>query len=166
MEELAQRLSRERILLELLLFKLVSLRLLLVAGEARFLGWASEEVERATEKVRKAELARAITVNELSGTLRVAEADLTLTALAANADEPWKSIFSDQYRAFSRLGAEVQTELVATRRLATAGSAAITSMLDRLTGPPPEPQFAGASTYGPQARWEPSTSSPRWVQDL
>jgi hypothetical protein len=166
MEELAQRLSRERILLELLLFKLVSLRLLLASGEARFLSWASEEVERATEKVRKAELARAIAVNELAATTGVAESDLTLTALAANADEPWKSIFADQYQSFSRLAAEVQAELLSTRRLATAGSHAVTSMLDRLAGPAPEPQYAGASTYGRQAQWEPSTAAPRWVQDL
>src|SRR6185437_3976576 len=53
-EELARLLSRERLLLELLLFKLVTLRQLLASGEVRFLAWASDEMERAIDKVRKA----------------------------------------------------------------------------------------------------------------
>jgi len=41
-EELARLLSRERLLLELLLFKLVTLRQMLASGEVRFLAWASD----------------------------------------------------------------------------------------------------------------------------
>src|SRR3954452_3036011 len=77
-EELARLLSRERLLLELLLFKLVTLRQLLASGEVRFLSWASDEIERAIEKVRKAELARALAVSELAAATGRSEADFTL----------------------------------------------------------------------------------------
>lgn len=52
MEKLATLLGRERLLLELLTFKLVELRQLLAAGETRFLDWAAEEVDRALTGMR------------------------------------------------------------------------------------------------------------------
>ena len=53
MENLATLLQRERLLLELLVFKIKELRHLLLEGDARFLGWASEEVERAVEAFKE-----------------------------------------------------------------------------------------------------------------
>jgi hypothetical protein len=165
-EELARLLSRERLLLELLLFKLVSLRHLVAAGEVRFLNWGSDELERAIDKLRKAELARALAVSELASVTGRSEDDCTLTRLAETAPEPWRSIFADHRQGFGRLTAEITDSLAATRRLAATGSSAVTAMLDRLAGPAPEPQFAGASTYGPGAQWEPTASKPRWSQTL
>ena len=165
-EELARLLSRERLLLELLLFKLVTLRQLLTGGEARFLNWASDELERAIDKVRKAELARALAVSELAAATGRDELDCSLPALAENSPEPWRSIFSDHKQGFARLSAEITDALSATRRLAASGSAAVTAMLERLAGPAPEPQFAGASTYGPGARWDATAPAPRWSQTL
>ena len=67
MEALAALLTRERLLVELVVFKLVELRQLLLAGEARFLGWAAEEVERADRcRSRQAELERAVLVTGLA----------------------------------------------------------------------------------------------------
>jgi hypothetical protein len=165
-EELARLLSRERLLLELLLFKLVTLRQLLGAGEARFLNWGSEELERATDKVRKAELARALAVSDLAAASSRDEASCSLSALAESAPEPWRSIFSDHKQGFARLSAEIADALAATRRLAASGSAGVTAMLERLAGPAPEPQFAGAATYGPGAQWETAAPAPRWSQTL
>jgi hypothetical protein len=58
MDALAALLTRERLLVELVVFKLVELRQLLLAGETRFLPWASEEVERAVRAVRVLEVER------------------------------------------------------------------------------------------------------------
>lgn len=165
-EELARLLSRERLLLELLLFKLVTLRQMLASGEVRFLAWASDEVERAIDKVRKAELARALAVNELAAAAGRSDADFTLGRLVESAPEPWASIFADHRQGFSRLTAEINDALAATRRLAAAGSGAVTDMLDRLGGGAPEPQFAGASTYGPGAQWDTSAPAARWSTRL
>jgi hypothetical protein len=165
-EELARLLSRERLLLELLLFKLVTLRQLLASGEVRFMSWASDEVERAIEKVRKAELARALAVSELAAATGRSEADFTLARLIETAPEPWTSIFADHRQGFSRLTAEINEALAATRRLASAGAGAVTDMLDRLSGGAPEPQFAGAATYGPGAQWETTAPAARWSTRL
>jgi hypothetical protein len=165
-EELARLLSRERLLLELLLFKLVTLRQLLASGEVRFMSWASDEVERAIEKVRKAELARALAVSELAAATARSEADFTLARLIETAPEPWTSIFADHRQGFGRLTAEINEALAATRRLASAGSGAVTDMLDRLSGGAPEPQFAGAATYGPGAQWETTAPAARWSTRL
>jgi hypothetical protein len=165
-EELARLLSRERLLLELLLFKLVSLRQLLASGEVRFIGWASDEVERAIEKVRKAELARALAVSELAASTGRSDVEFTLARLVESAPEPWASIFADHRQGFGRLSAEINEALAATRRLANSGSAAVSEMLDRLSGGVAEPQFAGAATYGPGAQWDVAAPSARWSTRL
>jgi hypothetical protein len=165
-EELARLLSRERLLLELLLFKVITLRQMLASSEVRFLAWASDEVERAIDKVRKAELARALAVNELAAAAGRSDADFTLSRLVESAPEPWASIFADHRQGFSRLSAEINEALAATRRLASSGSAAVTDMLERLSGVTPEPQFAGASTYGPGAQWDTNAPAARWSTRL
>src|ERR1700759_245167 len=102
MEELAALLNRERMLLELLLFKLVSLRQLLLANEVRFLPWAAEEGDRATAKVREAELRRSLAVEGLSVSLHdgagqepasavTAPSQVTLRTLTESAPEPWRT---------------------------------------------------------------------------
>ena len=163
-EELARLLSRERLLLELLLFKLVTLRQLLASGEVEFLSWAGDEVERAIEKVRKAELTRALAVSELAAAATGrSEAEFTLGRLVESAPEPWASIFADHRQGFSRLSGEISEALAATRRLATSGSSAVSDMLDRLSGSTPEPQFAGASKRdGPGAQWDATAPAARW----
>lgn len=180
MEELAALLNRERMLLELLLFKLVSLRQLLLAGEVRFLPWAAEEVDRATTKVREAELRRSLAVEGLTVSLRddsptssgnplSAPSQVTLRMLAESAPEPWRTIFAEHRKTFLQLAADLEDAISATRRLALSGGAAISATLDRLTGAvpttAPAPR-AGASTYGPSARWEPAAAEARFTRTL
>ncbi|HSP36122.1 MAG TPA: hypothetical protein VLR26_00020 [Frankiaceae bacterium] len=175
MEELAGLLNRERLLLELLLFKLVSLRQLLLAGEVRFLPWAAKEVDRATTKVREAELRRALTVEGLSISRQqetdaelkssvTAPAPMTLRTLAESAPEPWRTIFAEHRAAFLELAAALEDAISATRRLAISGGAAIGTTLDRLSGAVPAQAgpSAGrsptASTHGPRDRCEPAAA--------
>jgi hypothetical protein len=181
MEELAGLLNRERMLLELLLFKLVSLRQLLLAGEVRFLPWAAEEVDRATTKVREAELRRSLAVEGLSVSLAdehrtpgpavAAPSPVTLRTLAESAPEPWRTIFAEHRRAFLELAADLEEAVGATRRLAVSGGAAVGATLDRLTGAVPTQSAApartpAATTYGPGARWEPAAAEARFTGTL
>lgn len=181
MEELAGLLNRERMLLELLLFKLVSLRQLLLAGEVRFLPWAAEEVDRATAKVREAELRRSLAVDGLSVTLAddgravpgAVPSPVTLRALADSSPEPWRTIFSEHRRAFLALAVDLEDTVSATRRLAVSGGAAVSATLDRLTGAVPAQagpstpnRPAAATTYGPGARWEPAAAEARFTGTL
>src|SRR5439155_10226820 len=108
MDELARLLSHERRLLELLLFKLVEGRHLLAAGEARFLPYAATEVERAMERVQEAELRRSMLVYDLAAEMDVPEEALTLSALARDSLEPFRTIFADHCLAFLELAAEIE----------------------------------------------------------
>jgi hypothetical protein len=174
MEKLAGLLNRERMLLELLLFKLVSLRQLLVAGQVRFLPWAAEEVDRATAKVREIELRRTLAVDELQESFGSPSAPVTLRLLAENAPEPWRTIFAEHHKALFELAADLEEAAGAARRLASTGGASVTATLDRLTGAP-EPAgrtpvgagaYGAAGTYGPGAQWEPAIPAARFTGTL
>ena len=153
MEALAGLLTRERVLVELLVFKLVNMRQLLLAGETRFLPWAAEEVERATEAVRHAELERALLVASISAERGLVEP--ALTELLQDAPDPWRSLLLDTHAELCRSAREVQELIVITRRLAEVG---VKSLADAL-GTGGEPALA---TYGrdgsvpqqPTRRWE------------
>jgi hypothetical protein len=119
MDELARVLGHERRLLELLLFKLVEGKHLLAAGEARFLPYAAAEVERAMEKLQEAELRRSIRVHRLAADLAVPDTALTMTALANDSAEPFRTIFADHRQAFLELAAEIETVTDQNRRAAT-----------------------------------------------
>jgi hypothetical protein len=152
MEALARLLTRERLLMELLVFKLVEMRQLLLAGETRFLGWAAEEVERATSSVRDAELDRALLVTSLGSARGLDEP--TLGELLADAPEPWRSLLEDDHTAMRGSASEIADLLLVTRRLAEAGARSIADSLGTLTNREPPP-----STYGPAGQRE--TTAPR-----
>jgi hypothetical protein len=132
MDELAGLLSRERRLLEVLLFKLVTARHLLAAGETRFLTWAAAEVERATERVRESELIRASLVQQLARTTGLPEEALTLKALATESPQPYQAIFEDHRQAFFDLVAEIEEVTAANRNLAHRGMREVTEVLGRI----------------------------------
>jgi hypothetical protein len=147
MQTLAVLLQRERLLLELLVFKITEMRHLLAAGDARFLGWAAEEVERAVDAVRSTELERAVMVTDCLAA-QLGDADLgvafddeaaLLDRLAEAADEPWSSVLAEHRTALTVLTGEVAEGLAAARRLADAGATAVADLLDRVDGPVAEP---------------------------
>lgn len=164
MDELAGLLSRERVLLELLLFKLTSLRHLLASGDARFLAWAGEEVTNATDAVRQAELHRSLVVAGLAADRGISPDELSLRSLAEESEEPWRTIFSDHRSAFIAIAEEIHEATLATRRLAVAGGNAVTETLDKLNEDlrgDGHRATAGAGTYGPGASWERSIPAAR-----
>lgn len=164
MEALAALLTRERLLVELLVFKLVELRQLLLAGETRFLGWASEEVERAAASVRGCELERAVLVQGLATDRGLSGDDLTLSALVDDSPEPYRSMLAETQTALRAGAAEVGDLLGATRRLAEAGSRGLAETLRKLDGAPADEPVR--TTYGPGARWETAGPRPRVSHEL
>ncbi len=101
MERIGAVLEREEELLEVLLFKLVETRLLLEAGETRFLARATREVERARTRAREVDLVRAATVAQRSP-------GATLRELASSAPEPWPGILRDHHELLTSLVAEIE----------------------------------------------------------
>jgi hypothetical protein len=137
MDALAALLTRERLLVELVVFKLTELRQLLLAGETRFLGWAAEEVERASTAVRTAEVERAVLVQSLAETRGLVD-DPTLTAIVADSPEPWRTLLADAHTGLRTSTDEVATLLSTVRRLAQAGSRSLADTLSRLDGDEPD----------------------------
>jgi hypothetical protein len=134
METVSTILEREGDALEVLLFKLIETRLLIEAGEARFLPRATREVERARGRARELDLLRAATVAQTgSGT--------TLRELATVADGPWPAILRDHHDVLSRLVAEI--EVVAHQNAGAAREGLV--LLSR------QPVTAGAGGGGPVA---------------
>jgi hypothetical protein len=162
MDNLATLLQRERLLLELLVFKITELRHLLVDGDARFLGWAAEEVERAVEAVRLCELERVLLVEDAAHDLPAGDYDEStlLDRLAASADEPWRTLLTEHRAALTALALEVQDGLAAARRLSEAGSDAVSALFERVGDEIPG---AGPAllTYGPGSTTTWSAPAPR-----
>src|SRR4051812_22796675 len=116
MEELATVLRRERWMLSILVFRTTEMGHLLADNDARFLGWASAEVEDALQRVREAELIRDTLVSGLG------EAEL--------AAEPFGEIVAEHLRAIGDLVAEVQALGDSSARLASDAIAAFGDTAD------------------------------------
>jgi hypothetical protein len=113
MEQINAVLEREEELLETLLYKLVATRLLLEAGETRFLSRATREVERIRTRTCEVDLIRATTVARYDP-----RPGLTLRAIAAGATEPWPVILRDHHDRLATVVAEI--EVAAHRNAAEA----------------------------------------------
>lgn len=162
MEALVSLLTRERLLAELVVFKLVELRQLLLAGEARFLPWASEEVERATMSLRRAELERAVLVSGLAKERGLAD-DVRLSELVDDVAEPWRSVLVEQSDLLRGLLGEATDLTAAVRRLADTGLRGVTDLLGRTAG---GETGDGLVLYGRTGRRESAARTPRVAQSL
>lgn len=100
--EVSNILWRQRHLLELLEFKLEEQQLLLAAGRTRWVGRATNEVERVLEELRATELLRSVTVEEAAVELRLRPGP-SLRELIAVAPEPWADILGQHREAFLTL---------------------------------------------------------------
>ena len=145
MDALVTLLTREKLLVELLVFKLVSMRQLMLTGETRFLPWAAEEVDRATTAVRDAELERAVVSSMLAAERGLDEP--SLSELVADAPDPWRGLLESLHDELRAGAGEVQDLLVSTRRLAEVGIRSLAEAMGQEPG-------TVASTYGPSGRAE------------
>lgn len=145
LQSLADTLWAERHVVELLLFKLTTAKLLLAADERRFVAPALDEVERVVAALRDAELRRSMAVDVVAGEWRMAADELTLRVLASQAPEPWREVFGDHERAFAELAGEIDAATQANRALAAGGLHRISETMDLLTGGQP---LATYDAYG------------------
>lgn len=109
--EVSDTLWRERELLDVLLFKLDSQRLLLRAGSIRWLARSTHEVDLVLEQLQLVEINRALQVDDLATQIGLAPG-ATLSKLAAVAPTPWGELFHAHRAAFQILIDEV-TDLAA-----------------------------------------------------
>ncbi len=147
--EVSTVLWTERELLELLLFKLEEEQLVLASGRARWLSHTTREVEMVLDQIRKAELARAVAVDELAAELGLPTGP-SLTALSTASPPPWNEMLLDHRRAFMALTDEI-SELSRTNRelLGTAARSSREALMG-LTGDTEE-------TYSPDGTKRRST---------
>lgn len=132
LEQLVDLLGRERTLLDVLIYRLVALRSLLVCGADRHLEWAAEEVEDATGSVRVVELHRALLVSRIAEGHGVLNEALTLSVLVTLVDPPWRALLADHQSGLQTLAGEVEEHASAIRRLSRTTSTSLATVLDRL----------------------------------
>lgn len=145
MDRLADVLGRERLLMEQVVFKLTQLRHLLLAGDGRFLAWASDELQHALQALGEAEVVRAVVVLELAEALGLDDGEPTLAEIVTRAAPPWSAIMADHRAAMVAMHEEIRGLTAGNRRLAEAGHRIVTEALDRASGltPSAEPATGG-----------------------
>ncbi len=128
--DLAELLQREHALLDAVRFRFVETRLLLEAGEERYLARATAEVGEARSLACEVDLLRAASVHRsgVSGGGRTP----TLLALAAAAPRPWDGILVDHREGMCATVAEIEAVGAANAHLARAGISAAAEALDIL----------------------------------
>lgn len=154
-ENLADTLWAERHVVEFLLFKLTTAKLLLAADERRFVAQALGEVERVVDALREAELRRAMALEAFAEQRGVPVDDVTLSWLASNAPAPWREVFADHHQAFAALAEEIEETSSDNRQLAGAGLNIVQDTIGMLTGPQPT-----TGTYDASGRARPVSFGP------
>ncbi|HET7488079.1 MAG TPA: flagellar export chaperone FlgN [Acidimicrobiales bacterium] len=129
LEELSNILWQERQLLELLLFKLETEQLLLAAGNTRWLGNATHEVEVVLEELRSFEVLRATGVQEIGQRLGYGDEPPRLGQLSESAPAPWDGIFREHRAAFLSITNEINAAAAANRELLARAQRATESTL-------------------------------------
>lgn len=120
MEQLATTLRRERELLEVLLFKLVEIRLLLRESETRYVVHAARELTRARHRTGESDLLRAALLARLSPRGPKGR-PVSLRRLAATVDEPWAGILRDHFESMTEVVTEIEVVTDQATELARRG---------------------------------------------
>jgi hypothetical protein len=106
--ELSALLWRERELLGLLTFKLEEEQLLLTTGNAKWLHYATREVEQVMEHLRAASFSREVAASALAMEWGL-QREPTLRDIAAHAPEgPWADIFDSHLKALGDLTSRIR----------------------------------------------------------
>jgi hypothetical protein len=114
------------------LFKLATERLVVAAGEVRWLADANRELEIALDRLRSLELVRAIESDAAAADAGLAPGT-TLAALADDAPEPWSGMLLGHRTALLELADEIAAAAAQNRRLLDAGSRRIRQTLHSIT---------------------------------
>ncbi|MDQ1438248.1 MAG: hypothetical protein QOK43_1877 [Acidimicrobiaceae bacterium] len=122
-------LFQERRLLELLLFKLETERLLLDAGRTRWLAHASREIDTLLDELNKVELARSVTLAQVAPELGLGP-DATLSTVASTVPSPWGGIFAEHRDDLQSLMGDVLAAAESSRHLLREGYDSIRQALE------------------------------------
>ncbi len=120
LNHLAETLWVERRLVEFLLFKLISAKLLLASDERRFVPAALSEIDQVLHGLRDAENARRTAIEEIAADTGIDEDKLSLEWLATRSPEPYRSVFADHRATFLQMSDEIDRVAAANRSLASA----------------------------------------------
>lgn len=147
LETVADVLWAERHLVEYLLFKLITAKLLLSAGERRFMPRAMDEIERVMERLADVEGRREAALRPVAAAWNIPLPELSLAALATRAPEPMATVFKDLHENFLSLTAEIEETSAANRRLAHSTLNQVRSTLETLTGPSVNTTYTARGTH-------------------
>lgn len=129
MRDFSEVLFEERRVLELLLFKLETERLLLDTGQERWLALASVEVETVLDELSKVELARSVVLAQAAPELGLGP-DATLASVVSVVPPPWDTIFAEHQRQLQSLMREVLVAAESSRHLLREGYDSIRMALE------------------------------------
>jgi hypothetical protein len=135
LREVSDILWRERRLLELLQFKLTEEQLLVAAGRVRWLPSATREVELIMIELQRAELTRAVAVDELAVDLGIAP-NPSLADVAVAAPEPWDGVFERHRDALVVAVEEVDALADESHRLLASRVTDLRTALERVGATP------------------------------
>lgn len=165
MDELVGLLTRERLLLERLLFRATELRML-IGSDARFVAWASADLSAAAEALRDAELRRAVLYSEIADAHGWSAEPFDWARLVDLAGEPHATILSEIRESLSVLSAELNSQLTSIRQMGEAGLAGVTEFLESLATPEALVEAAGTPTGPVSSPWQPVTVTKRLDRTL
>jgi hypothetical protein len=129
--ELSDLLWHERELLDLLVFKLESERLLVESGAVRWLARSTREVDLVLEQLGLTEVTRALEVDAVAKQLGLPP-NASLTELADAAPSPWGELFHAHRAAFRTLIAEISSLAGANRIALTEACASSERVLQEV----------------------------------
>jgi hypothetical protein len=148
MDELIRVLTEERNLLEVLVYRLETLRYFVTLDRPRSVEWAAMEVDQASDLLRAAESRRNAAAERAGRELGLAHAFPSLRELAS-VEGPYRSTLEALRQDFLSLTAQTEELFAAVRRNVARGYTQIDRTVGVLAGGRPA---AGAGTlYGPDA---------------
>ena len=133
-DTLIDTISAERHVVEYLLFKLITLKLLFINDERRFIERAANEAERVITGLRQAEERRDQALQVVADEWDISAADLTLTRLAQELPAAAAKTCRELQRSLRGLADEVEAVLEENRRLAEGGLNDVRTVLDAVVG--------------------------------
>jgi hypothetical protein len=128
-EQLAEAIGHARKLLDLVLFKLISTRLLIAAGQTRWITDAAAEVAAAVGAFQAASADWRDRAATVAATYGVTPDEVTIPWLAAEAPEPWRTMFVSHEEALRQLGGEIARVAAENREMADAAMEQVTQLL-------------------------------------
>lgn len=129
LQAFSEVLFQERQVLELLLFKLETERMLLDGGQERWLPMASREVDTVLDELNKVELARSVVLAQVAPELGLGP-DATLASVVGVVPSPWDSVFGDHQRELKTLMGDVLAAAESSSHLLRQGYDSIRMALE------------------------------------